>query len=201
MSNYLAPFGTVNVTVPSGEAVAVFSQGKALVERLVGAPNYPTMSTVVGSVSNGQLVTSNFTPGTTIVITAVGGLPVLYEVGVAPVVKQQRLLNPVQATPGVLNATATLTPALALTGLITSTTAAAVTAQLDTGANWELAADWDVNEALQWSVVNTGATNAFTVTTAASGNTLVGSGTVAASSSATFRTVRTAASTFTTYRI
>lgn len=200
MSNYLAPFGTVNVTVPSGEAVAVFSQGKALVERLVGAPNYPTMSTVVGSVSNGQLVTSNFTPGTTIVITAVGGLPVLYEVGVAPVVKQQRLLSPVQVAPGALNATGALTPALVLTGLVTSSTAAGVTATLDVGATFEAASDWDANDTIQWSVVNTGP-NTFTVTSPDASHTVVGAGAVATGTSGSFRTRRSAASTFTTYRI
>jgi hypothetical protein len=48
--------------------------------------------------------------------------------------------------------------------------------------------------------VNTGGTNAFTVA-GDTGNTLVGSGVVAASNSHEFRTTKTAANTFTTYRI
>jgi hypothetical protein len=57
-----------------------------------------------------------------------------------------------------------------------------------------------VDEAFDWYVINTGATNAFTVA-AGTGHTLVGSGTVALSSSGAFRTRKTAANTFVTYRI
>lgn len=200
MSSYIAPFGAVTLTVPSGEAVAVYTQGTAAVIRNVGAPNYPSMPSVLAIVKNGQTVTSTFANGASITIDAYGGVEVFYEVGVAPVVKQTRLLSPVQVTPGVLDVTGTLTAALVLTGIVTSTTAAAVTATLATGALFETSSDWEANDSIQWTAINTGATNAFTVQ-GASGHTLVGSGTVAASSSATFRTVRTAASTFVTYRL
>jgi len=49
-------------------------------------------------------------------------------------------------------------------------------------------------------VINTGGSNAFTVT-AATGHTIVGAAAVAASSSGLFRTRKTAANTFVTYRI
>lgn len=111
-------------------------------------------------------------------------------------------------TPTAVNATATLTIAQLLTLIITSTTAAAVTATLPTGtltdagifgpAGAAIAAP--VNTSFDWSVVVTGATNAFTVA-AGVGHTLVGSGVVAASTSALFRTQKTATNTFVTYRL
>jgi hypothetical protein len=76
-----------------------------------------------------------------------------------------------------------------------------VTATLDTGATVELASNWAVNDSFDWAVINTGGANSFVVTAAASGHTVVGSGTVAASSSGQFRTRKTATDTFVTYRL
>ncbi len=84
---------------------------------------------------------------------------------------------------------------------MTSSTAAAVTATLDTGTVMDTVIDMSVNEAFLWSAINTGGSNAFTVTAAAGGHTLVGNGAVAANSSGRFLTRRTAANTFVTYRI
>jgi hypothetical protein len=134
------------------------------------------------------------------VLEATGGVQVLYEVGVSPQVQQQRMLAPVQVAPGVLNATGTLTAALCLNGIVTSTTAAAVVATLDTGATVDLASAWAVNDSFDWAVVNTGG-NAFTVTAAATGHTVVGAGAVATLTSGQFRTRKTAADTFVTYRL
>lgn len=107
----------------------------------------------------------------------------------------------VQPTPGALNATGTLTAALIATGLVTSTTAAAVTATLDTGATMDAAfPDLAIDDAFEWTAIATGA-NAFTVTAAASGHTVVGSGVVATGTSKQFRTRRTAASTWVTYNL
>ena len=51
-----------------------------------------------------------------------------------------------------------------------------------------------------WTVINTGATNAVTIL-AGVAHTVVGNMTVALSSSATFRTRKTASNTYVTYRI
>jgi hypothetical protein len=86
-------------------------------------------------------------------------------------------------------------------GIVTSTTAAGVTATLDTGAVMETAiTNMAVNDSFDWSVVNTGP-NTFTVTAAASGHTVVGAGAVATATTGLFRTRKTAAETFVTYRI
>ena len=201
MSNNLVPDGLVTVTVPAGGSIAGFSQGQVIVSRNLGSANFPTRVVPVGTVApNTQVVFGPFTPATEIILDAIGGFNALYEVGTAPQVQQFRLLSPVQVTPGVLDATGALTAQLCLTGIVTSTTAAAVTATLDTGAAMDPKSLWNINDSFDWTVINTGATNAFTVT-AASGHTIVGSGTVALSTSAQFRTRKTAAATFVTYRL
>lgn len=123
----------------------------------------------------------------------------LYANGTAAVILERRALRG-QGTPGVLNATGTLTAAMIASGIVTSTTAAGVTATLDTGAVMDAALEMEVGESFDWSAIATGA-NAFTVTAAASGHTVVGAGAVATTTSGTFRTRKTAADTFVTYRL
>lgn len=199
MSLFVPPQGVVTVTVPAGQSIAVWTQGQCTVSRVSNFPNFPARSSVVGTVTGGQTVFGAFTTATQIIIDASGGRLVYYEVGVAPTVLQDRLLAPVQVTPGVLNATGTLTAALLFTGIVTSTSAAAVTATLETGANLDLATSWMTDDSLDWAVINTGP-NAFTVT-ASAGHTIVGTAAVATVTSGQFRTRRTAASTFVTYRV
>lgn len=113
----------------------------------------------------------------------------------------------VQAAAGTLNATGTLTAALMLGGIVTSTTAAAVTATLDTGTLLETALialypNLQVNDYFEFSIINTGATNAITVATA-TGWTNGGEAftAVAAHTSARFGVQRTAANTYTIYKV
>ena len=199
-SNIIYPQGglAVDITVPAGESIAVYTKDVATVYQIVSNPNYPDRQNKIGTVTNGQTVFGSYASGATIRINA-GAAPVLYQVGTAPVVtelKGQRL----QGTPGVLNATGTLTAAMILAGIVTSTTAAAVTATLDTGTILDAAGEFAIGDSFDWSAVNTGGANAFTVT-AAAGHTIVGAGAVAASTSGLFRTRKTAANTFVTYRI
>lgn len=112
-----------------------------------------------------------------------------------------------QGAAGALNATGTLTAALMLGGIVTSTTGAAVTATLDTGALLEAAfialyPAVQVGDYFEFSVINTGAANAFTIATA-SGWTDGGNGffAVALSTSARFGVRRTAAGTYTIFKI
>jgi len=112
-----------------------------------------------------------------------------------------------QAAHGSLNATGALTSALIKGGIVLSSTAAAVAGTLPTGAVLDATFTGDdalaVGEGFEWSVINTGAANAFTVTAAASGHTVAGAGVmvVSALTSGRFFTRKTAADTFLTYRI
>lgn len=196
-SKIVYPFGRVEVTIPATESIAVYTKGTAVVSREVGYPNVPETLSVLGTVENEQTVFGAYASGATIIIEA-GAAPVEYAVGVGPVTDAV-LQTKLQGDPGVLNATGTLTAAMMAAGIVTSTTAAAVAATVDTGTVMDAALDLAIGESFDWSAIATGA-NAFTVTAAAD-HTLVGSGVVATVTSGHFRTRKTAANTFVTYRL
>ena len=109
-----------------------------------------------------------------------------------------------QPAASAVNATASLNASTVLLGIITSTTAATVTLTLPTGTNFENAINTystakPVSSAFDFSIINTG-TNNLTVASAA-GWTLVGSMTISASTSGSFRSRKSAANTFTLYRL
>jgi len=193
------PNGKVTLTIAATESVAVATYGAsgATVQRVLGYPNVPDTISNLGTVANGQTVFGPYTSGATIIINA-GGDPVYYETGVAPIVKWFYDTS-VQTTPVAVDVTGAVSAAAILGGIVTSTTAAAVAGTVPTGTVMDAAAEWAVNDACDWSVIATGA-NAFTVT-AASGHTLVGTAAVATATSGRFRTRKTAANTFVTYRL
>ena len=79
-------------------------------------------------------------------------------------------------------------------------TYAVIAGTLPTGAVLDAASEFAVGDSFDWSVIATGA-NAFTVTAAATGHTVVGTGAVATVTSAIWRTRKTAADTFVSYRL
>jgi len=204
MSNVIAVNGRATVIVPAGDSIAVFTQGQAQVSRTLGFPNYPDQTTLIGTVTNGQTVFGSYASGATIVVEAVGALPVYYEVGVSPIVQQGRIPAFTQVTPAVIadGGSMVATAADLLNGIVTATPTAGRNIALPTGANMDLASEFAVNDSFEWSVI-TLAAFALTITNAASGHTLVGSGATAATSgsAARFRTRKTAADTFVTYRV
>jgi hypothetical protein len=127
-----------------------------------------------------------------------------YEVGTAPQVQTGRLISGVQADPvNIADGGSMLhTPGGMLGGLVTATPTAGRNIQLPTGAAMDLASSFAINDFFDWSVI-TLAAFALTTTAGASGHTIVGSGATAATSgsAARFRTRKTAADTFVTYRI
>lgn len=187
----------VEITVAAGDSIAVYTKDVAQVYKKVGYPNMPESKDLVGTVNNQETVFGPYASGATIIIEA-GAAPVLYNMGVNAQVLEAKFAQ--QGTPTSLNATGTLTAAKILTGIVTSTTAAGVTATLDTGAVMEAAIDMETADSFDWCVINTGA-NAFTVTAAASGHTVGGAGAVAAGTSGMFRTRKTGTNTFVTYRV
>jgi len=86
-----------------------------------------------------------------------------------------------------------------LGGVITSATGGA-TITLPTGANMDNIYSDTSNRGFQWSVINTAASS-ITIANNGTSHLRVGSGTVAATSSARFMTMRTGLSIWTTYRI
>lgn len=107
-----------------------------------------------------------------------------------------------QPTPTAKTGDATLTIAELLTRIITATSASAVALTLPTGALTDAGVSLDIGQSFEWTVINLGsADGAVTMTAAASGHTYVGAAVVAISTSAVFRTRKTAANTFVTYRV
>ena len=213
MSNFLSPNGLVSVTLTATQKVAVYSQGLANVYRVAGYANYPQTNALLGTVINGQTVFGTYTGGATIQIEAAGGLPVFYEVGTDPVVKQGRIANGVQVTPNAETVAVTLTAAELLTGLVTGTHTAGATAAytLPTGTLLDAAGTFLVDEYFDWTLINLSAAAADTITiTAGADHTVVGTMICQSAHSSTglihgnalrLRTRKTAANTFVSYRL
>lgn len=193
-SQVVPPFGTATINVAAAAKVAAFSVGPYTVDQVVGFPNEPpALSNLFNN--SGASLSAAFTLAGQVVVNA-GAYPVLVNVGIAANVFERANFQP---TPGVLNATGALTALLILGGIVTSTTGAAVAATLDTGTVMDTSATFAIGDSFDWSVINTGG-NTFTVT-AAAGHTIVGVAAVVTVTSARFRTLKTAANTFITYRI
>ena len=203
-SFFVLPFGNSgDINIPAGESLAVACQGQAQVWRKTGFPNYPETTTLIGTVVNGQTVFGPYTPAATLIVEASGGVNAFYEVGTAPQVQTGRLISGVQADPlNIADGGSMLhTPGGMLGGLVTATPTAGRNIQLPTGAAMDLASSFAINDFFDWSVITLAA---FALTTTVNtGHTLVGSGATAATSGspARFRTRKTAADTFVTYRI
>jgi hypothetical protein len=116
--------------------------------------------------------------------------------------------NPTAETTGAV----TVTIAKMLTGIVSGNPSAARAYTLDTGTNCDGGMTISTNEAFDWVLINLATTATYIITlTAAAGHTIVGNPLIAAqsgttgglwgTSSAMFRTRKTAANTFITYRI
>ena len=109
-----------------------------------------------------------------------------------------------QPTPTALSATATLTIAQLLTGIVTTSGTVAITLTLPTGTLTDAGVAvpaLPINGYFDWSWINTGTSAATGTLAAATGHTIIGAATLAISTSAGFRTRKIAANTFTTYRL
>jgi hypothetical protein len=204
MSNIIAVNGNATVSVPANESVAVATQGQAQVSRTQGYPNYPDVTTLLGTVTNGQTVFGPYSAGATLVIESVGSQPVFYEVGTAPQVQQGRLNAQVQGAPANIadGGSMALAAADILSGIVTATPTVGRNIQLPSGTNMDLASEFAINDSVDWTLI-TLAAFALTLTDGTAGHTRVGSSATAATSgsAARFRTRKTAANTFVTYRL
>jgi hypothetical protein len=107
-----------------------------------------------------------------------------------------------KSVPANANTNTTASASSLLDGLRTGTPAANITLQVPTGANMDAAfQDLQANQAFEWSVINlASATHVITVTDNTD-HALVGNMVVAAASSGRFKTRKTGANTFITYRL
>jgi hypothetical protein len=202
-SLFIAPGGFVDVAVPASSAIAVdcIGGGFQVLQVLAGSPNQPPQLSPLFEApasSTTPYLSSTFTNATTVRVQAIGNVECFYEVGTAPVVKRFRGEEKT-TLPVAVNASATLTVAQLLAGVITSTTGAAVSATLPTATLFDAGSTFAVLDSIDFSVVATGA-NAFTIITAA-GWSLIGTMAVATLTSGRFRIQKTAANTFNLIRL
>jgi hypothetical protein len=203
-SSFVLPQGNSgDIVIPANESIAVACQGSAQVSRKIGFPNYPDQVTLLGTVTNGQTVFGPYSTGATIIVEASGGVTAFYEVGTVPVVQQGRLNAQVQVTPANITDGGSMgfSPADLLTGYVTATPTTGRNIQLPTGAELDLATNMAVNDSFDWTLA-TLAAFALTITVD-TGHTIVGAAATAGTAGATarFRTRKTAADTFVTYRL
>lgn len=217
MDSQVAAFGSKTITLTAGQSIAIFTRGTAKVYQLGNYPNQPQTPSLVATVTGSnfttgqQVVLGPYANGATLSIESQGGT-VAYNVGTSP--KVEFFLN--QGNQGAVTAkttTTTLTAAELLTLILTATHSAGATQTytLPTGALLDAAQNWAVGDSFDWNLINlsTGAANTVTLA-AATGHTIVGLAVIQSNdattgalygSSASFRTVKTAASTFVTYRL
>jgi len=203
MSQIVFPQGDATISVPAGSVIAVASRAEAQVFEVVGFPNYPNASELLGVVSDLTITVFTFGGSAATVSIQAGATEVYYNVGTAPSIPELiGVRSGLEAN--AIDSTAAATSAAMIAGitdgLITTTTGAAVTLQLPTGAALDAAMELDVGDSFTWTVVNTGP-NAATVTNAASGHNINGVAAVATTTSGTFLTVKTATDTFASYRM
>jgi hypothetical protein len=200
MSNSIAfANGSAQVTLTAGQSIALYSLAQVQVFELVGFPNYPVQENLQATFTGYQIL-GPYANGATLAISPGPG-DVLYSIGVAPVVSGVAY----QGAPAAQNTAGTLTTAEVTGGIVTTTqaTGATIAVLLPNGADMDDASQFDVNESFDWVLINNSAAAAdtVTITNAASGNNISGPAIVAATTSAIFRTRKTAADTFVTYRI
>ena len=109
-----------------------------------------------------------------------------------------------QPTPSTKTATSTLTIAELLTSIVTTSGTVAMTLTLPTGTLTDagtLSGLLPIDNAFDWVIINRGTALCIVTIAAATGNTFIGLATIPILSQATFRTRKTAANTFVTYRI
>ena len=193
--------GTVTVTVPAGEKIAVRAYSSASVFQEVGFPNFPESQDLLTVVENATYVSGAFTNATSVTIQA-GASGALYAVGVSPVITDDGNWQ-LQGAPGDVadGASMIATAANVLTGIVTATPTTTRNVQMPLGTDLDLATGWAIGESFDFSVI-TLAAFALTITVN-TGVTIVGSAATAATSgaSARFRLRKTAAGTFIVYRI
>jgi hypothetical protein len=193
--------GTATVSVPAGEKIVVQSYSPTSVFQEVGYPNFPETNDLLSVVENTTYTSAAFSAATTVIIQA-GASGAYYAVGVAPTISNNGNWQPQGAPANIADGASMIaTAANILTGIVTATPTEARSIQLPTGANLDLATEWAIDEAFDFSVI-TLAAFALTITVN-TGVTIVGSAATAATSGSTarFRLRKTAADTFIAYRI
>jgi hypothetical protein len=209
MSRYIPPSGIARVIVNAGDRIATYSRESIKVWRIVGRPNQAEKLDLLQEVAaDTEYRSAVFANGATLIIEG-GQAQTLYTLGVGTVILEN-IGRRAQPTPTAMTVTASITPAGLLSGMIIGTHAAGATQTytLPAGATLDAAFEMDIGESVDWSIINASAAAADTITVAQAGadHTIVGAAVIVSANSAPdntgmYRTRKTAADTFVTYRL
>lgn len=212
----VGPNGTVTVDVPASQYINVWARGSGQPAKLyenTGGPANNEPNRYVLSATNGGLITNQevtFGPYTTTTTVQVRNGPgyCRYSVGalaaIVPVVLPEPIVAETQQAPVTKTTTATALTTDLMAKIVswTQSSGATETYTLPTGTLADAAAGLSIDQCFDWVLINLSSTGGSTVTVAAgTGHTIVGNALVAISASGRFRTRKTAANTFITYRI
>jgi hypothetical protein len=213
MSNKIYPFGNSGlVTVDASDKISAWSKAPYKIYQRAGYPNYPeSWSLLKAGAANEEYTSAAFSAAGTVKIEA-GASEVFYQVGTDAVPLEKRSYQK-QGAPTAMTTAATIAVAGMLGDLITGTHAAGATQAytLPTGTVMDAGMEIGIGESFDWSILNLSAAAVDTITlTAAADHTIVGNPIVQSAhastggiygNSARWRTRKTAANTFVTYRI
>ena len=149
MSSILAAQGRVEITLTATQKLAVATRGSVQVFRSLGYPNYPTTVSKLSTINNSTSTFGTYTGGATLILENTDAFPVYYDVGTAPIVTENQS-NSYQGDPATATATATLTVAQVVNGLLVATPAAAVNYTLPTGALLDAGAAFAIGDSFFW---------------------------------------------------
>lgn len=199
MSSLLKRNSSVEFTLAASDKLAVYSKAACNIYQKASYPNFVDSETLLKLTEADIEYLSGAVSSATVIRIEAGDQDVYYNEGTTPVITERRGLRG-QGTPGVLNSTGTLTAAMMLSGLVTTTAGAAVTATLATFTAIEAAVELAVGESFDWAVNSVTGANTFTVT-ASTGHTVVGTMGVVTVTSGLFRTRKSSATAYVTYRL
>ena len=199
--NIIAPQGTATVTLTAGQKIVVKTAGESVVSQTVGYPNYPEQNDVLTTVVNGTYTSSAFANGGTVIIQS-GAFETLYDVGTDPVIGDNGNWQPQGAPVDIADGgSMAFTAASLLGGIVTATPTTGRNVQLPLGSALDAAGTFAVGDSFDWTLITLAA---FALTITVNTNmTIVGAAATAGTSGAAarFRTRKTAANTFVTYRL
>jgi hypothetical protein len=224
--NVVYPFGRVDVTVPVNQFINVASYGASVkVLKQVGGPanssqaRFTPDTTVTGGIVTNREVTFGAYSVATVIRIEAGADPAFYSVGALaaalPVLKTSPALATTQLDPATMTDTASILASQMMTRLIQATPTAAAAYTLPTGTLTDTASGMQIGQSFDWTIINLATNAAFVITmTAATGHTIVGNPRAVSNSATTgatitsdgqsssgWRTRKTAANTFITYRL
>lgn len=212
MATIIYSNGTADVTVPASSKLAVYSDSPVRIYKQIGYPKYPSSWDLQDTTSAGEQYLSAAVSASTVFRIEASASEATYEVGTAPNARPDFVVP--QGAPTAKTVAATLTIAELLTGILTGThTAGADQAYtLPTGTLTAAGTPtMAIGDSFDWSLINLSAAAADTVTvTAGVDHTVVGVMVVQSAhvttgglygNAAQFRTRKTGATTFVTYRI